>query len=541
VILGRRHGRAAHATAAILLASLFTGCTAGPNYQPPQENVPASFDASLSTASTTAATQPAPLATDARVDLRLWWKSLNDQELDALVDRAVAANFDLRIAVARLQQAREVEYVTGGGIWPGIGGTEGVSIVGAAARSSGNESIRGRISGPVYSGIDTAGLKEITHIVGFDSGWELDLFGRYTRLIEASRADAQAAYELRNDVLIAVVADVVRSYIDVRSLQLRLEIARENAASQRRTAELVRVRFQRGLTNELDAVLAERQLSTTLARIAPLQSAIGAAQRRVAVLCGGFPEELRVPLDKPMPLPATPPSVGPGMPVELLRRRPDIRAAERRLAAATARIGVATADLYPRISITAGAGLQGQGLGRTPVENSLIWSIGPTFYWPLLDFGQVDALVKLQEYQTQQAYWIFQKTVVTAVQEVDNSLSDYAAQQDSLAQLSIAAEASRKAVHIATQRYQDGLTDFLNVLDAERQLFDLEDQYAASQQTVIYDFVSLYKALGGGWEGYEAPPPAVKPLPAVLAMTANAVGARKSAQPSTPSTPSSQR
>jgi NodT family efflux transporter outer membrane factor (OMF) lipoprotein len=518
-------------TVVLLLATLLAGCTVGPNYKSPHEGVPISFDGSLSTASTAAATQPSALATDARVDLRLWWKSLNDPELDSVVDRAVAANFDLRIAVARLQQAREIEYVTGGGALPGVGGTDGISMVGAAGRSSGNEAVRGRISGPVYSGINTTGLQEITHVVGFDSGWELDLFGRYTRLIEAAHADSQAAFELRNDVMIAVMADVIRSYIDVRSLQLRLEIARENAASQKRTAELVRVRFQRGLTNELDAVLAERQLSTTLARIAPLQAAIGAAQRRVAVLCGGFPEDLRVELDKPVPLPATPPSVGPGMPVELLRRRPDIRAAERRLAAATARIGIATANLYPRVSITAGAGFQGQGLGRTPVENSLVWSIGPTFYWPFLDFGQVDALVKLQDYQAEQAYWTFQKTVVTAVQEVDNSLSNYAAQQDSLTQLSSAVESSRKAVHIATQRYQDGLTDFLNVLDAERQLFDLEDQYAASQQSLIYEFISLYKALGGGWEGYEAPPPAIKPWPALIAMTANAIGARKSSVP----------
>ena len=209
------------------------------------------------------------------------------------MDRAVAANFDLSIAVARLQQAREAEYFTGGGVLPGIGGTEGVSIVGAAGRSSGNESIRGRISGPVYSGISTTGLQEITHIVGFDAGWELDLFGRYTRLTQAARADVQAAAEFRNGVLISVVADVVRSYIDVRSLQLRLEIARENAESQSRTAGLVRVRFQRGLTNELDAVLAERQLGhNAVADRAAAGGGGGGRERRVAVLCGRFPGEM---------------------------------------------------------------------------------------------------------------------------------------------------------------------------------------------------------------------------------------------------------
>src|SRR6185437_5075090 len=163
-------------------------------------------------------------------------KSLNDPELNSLVERAVKANFDLRISVAHLQQAREAEYISGGGALPGIGGTDGVSIVGAAGRSSGNQAVRGRVSGPVYSGIDTTGLQEITHVFGFDAGWELDLFGRYTRLIEAVRADSQAAEEFHKDVLISVVAEVVRSYIDVRSLQLRLEIVRENADSQQRTA-----------------------------------------------------------------------------------------------------------------------------------------------------------------------------------------------------------------------------------------------------------------------------------------------------------------
>lgn len=518
-------------------AALITGCAVGPNYRPPQSRMPVSFDGSVSTSSTSAATQPAAPASIGPVDLTTWWKSMNDPELNALVDRAVSANFDLRIALTRLQQAREVEYITGGGALPGIGQSNGVSIVGAAGRSSGNESIRGRIGGPVYSGISTTGLKEITQIMGFDAGWEFDLFGRYTRLIEAAHADSQTAAELHNDVLITVAADVVRSYIDVRSWQQRLEIARENAAAQQRTADLVAERFRRGLTNELDSVLAQRQLLRTLAQIAPLEAAVITAERRLAVLCGQFPSELRVELEKAAPLPAMPPGVGPGMPVDLLRRRPDIRAAERHLAAATARIGVATSNLFPRVAITAGAGFEGQGLGVTPVKNSLIWSVGPTFYWPFLDFGQIDASIKLQDYNTQQAYLMWQKSVVTAVEEVDNSLSNYAALQESLTHLSLAVEASRKAVRLATERYQDGLTDFLNVLDAQRQLYDLEDQYAASQQTMVYDFISLYKALGGGWEGFEAPPPAAKPLPAILAAGDETIGKSAAADPTTGAQP----
>jgi NodT family efflux transporter outer membrane factor (OMF) lipoprotein len=507
----------------LLVASLVCGCTVGPNYHSPQSPIPDSFDGAGYQASTVASTQPAQSLAATPVEVAVWWKSLNDPRLDALVNRAVAANYDIRSAVARLQEARQFEYAVSGGALEGLGRTGGIDVSAGAGRGSGTDSVRGRVAPPVYAGT-SGGFTEITHVAGFDAGWEIDLFGKYTRMIEAARADAQAAAELRNDVLISVVSDVVRSYIDVRSLQLRLEIARENAASQTRTANLVRIRFQRGLTNELDVALADRQLSRTLSEIAPLQAAVAAAERRVAVLLGLYPEALRAELEQPTALPATPPLVGPGMPVALLRRRPDIRQAERQLAAATARVGVATANLFPSIALTAGAGVQGQGLGRTPVENSLAWSVGPTLYWPFLDFGQLDAYVKVADYRAQEACFNYRKLVITAVQDVNNSLTNYAAQQDSLRQLNNAVEASRKAVHLASRRYEDGLTDFLNVLDAQRQLYVLEDQYAVSQQHLIYQFIALYKSLGGGWEGYEAPPVAPRPQPAILAIGAETIG-----------------
>lgn len=508
---------------------MLIGCAVGPKYHPPafqrQGSFPASFNGDRSVPSTAATTQPSAAPNATPVDLSVWWRSLNDAELNSLVNRTVAANYDLRMAVTRLQQAREVEYAVGGGVVPGLGGAEsGVDFAAGAGRGSGTNSIRSRVGGPLYAGTNTQGLKEITHVFGFDAGWEFDLFGRYTHMIEAAQADAQAAYEFRNDVLISVVADVVRAYIDVRSLQLRLEIARENAAAEQRTLQLVTGRFKHGLTNDLDVVLSERQLSSTLSRIAPLEAAVAAAERRVAVLTGQYPEALRTELETAHPLPATPPRVGPGMPVGLLRRRPDIRQAERMLAGATARVGVATANLFPTVSITGGIGFQGQGLGRTPVTNSMIWSVGPSLYWPFLDFGQLDAMVKVADYQTQQMYWNYQKTVVSAVQEVDNALTNYAAQQENLAQLGAAVASSRKAVKLATGRYENGLTDFLNVLDAQRQLFDLEDQLAVSQQSVVYEFVAVYKSLGGGWEGYEAPPPAAVPVPAILAAAKETLG-----------------
>jgi outer membrane protein TolC len=262
-------------------------------------------------------------------------------------------------------------------------------------------------------------------------------------------------------------------------------------------------------------------VSVTLSLIAPLEAQLQSAKRRVAVLVGLFPDQLEKELSASASLPATPPSVAAGMPVQLLRRRPDIRRAERQLAGSTARIGVATADLFPRLAITAGAGIQGQGLGRTPEKDRYIYSVGPTFYWPFLDFGRLDSVVQMQDFETREALLNYQRTVITAVQEVDDSMDNYAADQDSLAQLGQAVIASEQAERLASLLYRNGASDFLNVLDAERQLFALRDRYAVAEQGVIVDFISLYKALGGGWEGYEVPPPPPPPKPALFAAFEN--------------------
>jgi NodT family efflux transporter outer membrane factor (OMF) lipoprotein len=477
-------------------------------------NMPSEFDVASAIEPTT---QPGLGATTRPLDLTRWWQALGDPQLDSLVTRAVNSNLDLRIAGARLQEARSIEFATTGGVFAGAGYLPGADISAGAGRGSGSNSTRGRVGAPLNSATNTKGLQEITQVIGLDAGWELDLFGHYSHLVEASQADVQAVAEARNDILITVLADVVRGYAELRSDQYRLDVARQNLAGQQRTLDLVRVRVDRQLSNELDLALAQRQLSTTLSRIAPLESALASAKRRISVLLGKFPEELKKELDQPQLLPTTPPQVTAGMPVELLRRRPDIRRFERELAASTARIGVATADLFPRVSVTAGAGIQGQGLGRSPEKDRYIYSAGPALYWPFLDFGRLDAVVQAQDFHTQQLLLTYQRGVITAVQEVDDSLNRYAADQDSLRQLGQAVISSKRAVALAQQRYDIGLTDFLNVLDAERQLFDLEDQYAISQANVVRDFVAVYKALGGGWEGYESPAPPPPPRPAILA------------------------
>jgi NodT family efflux transporter outer membrane factor (OMF) lipoprotein len=510
------------AVASLLL--LTGGCMVGPNYHAPRTQVPPGFDSEWVPGSTAAATQPSAKPTSRPIDIAHWWQSLDDPELNALVDRAIAGNFDLKRAVSRLQQARALDYAAGGGTVPGIGAVPSINMSAGAGRGSGTNTARGRVDAPLHAGTNTNGLQEITHVAGFDAAWELDLFGRYSRELEAVRADTQAAYEARNEVLISVVADVVRTYTDLRARQLRLEIARENEMAQSDITRRVRLKFQRQIGRELDVALAETQLATATAEIEPLEASIGQAERQLAVLLGLYPEQLRAELERPTPLPSTPPRVSAGMPIQLLRRRPDIRRSERELAAATARIGVATADLFPRVAITGGAGFQGQGLGRTPVQNSMVWSIGPTFYWPFLDFGTLDALVQVQDYRTRELFLGYQQTVVTAVREVDDALSNYAAQQSQLSDLANAVEASQRAARLAQQGWNIGLVDFLYVLDAQRQLYALEDRYAIAQASLVQQFVLLYKALGGGWEGYEAAPPPKPPLPALFAAGARTIG-----------------
>jgi NodT family efflux transporter outer membrane factor (OMF) lipoprotein len=326
----------------------------------------------------------------------------------------------------------------------------------------------------------------------------------------------QAAAWTRNAVLISVVADVDRSYVDMRGLQMRLAITRQDVVSAKQFRDLVQARYDRGLTNELDVTLANRELARQQADVAPLTAQVHAVQYSIAVLLGQYPERLYAELAQPGLIPTLPQEVEPGLPLELLKRRPDIQAAERQLAAATARIGVATADLFPRVAITAGVGTQSTRIGNVP--GSHVWSVGPSVYWPLLDFGSLDALVSVADLQTHEELVSYQRTVFDAVRDCDTAIGNFSAEEERLKNLDVAMLASERAVSLASQRYDRGLTDFLNVVDAERQQYDLEIEYAATQQSAADAFVSLYRALGGGWEQYQDVPGIHRPLPAIMAI-----------------------
>lgn len=484
----------------VLAAAVMSACTVGPNYRPPEVAAPAAFAA--------AATQPA-----AKVDPARWWESINDPQLTALVRRVAADNLSVKAAFARLEQARAIEFVVSGGTLPYLAAS------GSAARGSGTNSTRGRVGPALNAGTNTAGLKEITHVVGFDAGWEIDLFGRFRRQLEAAAADTQAAAEARHGVLITVIADTVRAYIELRAYQGRVSLAQENITRAARTLELVQERFRRGLTNELDVTLARRQFAALQAALAPLQAQVLQAQRRIAVLVGESPAALQAQLTPPGPIPALPEKILAGLPLDTIRRRPDLRQLERQLAAETARIGVATADLFPRVAITAGLGLQGQGLGRAPVVNDLLWSAGPTAIVPLLDFGRIESLIELENLRAKELLYAYRQTVLSALEQVDDALSNYAAQRRRAGHLAEAVDASRRAFDLATGRYDRGLVDFLNVLDAQRQMYELQDQYTLAQEAASVEYVALFKALGGGWENFTQEPNVRQPLPAVFAAT----------------------
>jgi NodT family efflux transporter outer membrane factor (OMF) lipoprotein len=494
--------------AAVLLGCWLAGCTVGPDYHTPVTAMPAGFVApemALSGAAAAPTKSPPP-------DLTKWWESFDDPKLNSLIERAVASSLDIEIALTRLQEARTAEAVVLGQALPEV------ELSGGGGFGTGSDLTRGRASPVLRSAANGAGLKKVTQIVGFDAGWEIDLFGLYRREMEAAGYDTEAAAAARNAVLVAVVADVVRAYIDLRGLQTQLAVVRQNIDTARRTLDVVQTRFNRGLTNEFDVTLARRQLATLEAQVAPLVAQTKAAQYAIAVLIGEFPEALATELAQPAPIPQLPGQIERGLPLDLLRRRPDIRQAERRLAGATARIGVATANLFPRLTLTGAVGYQGQGLGVSPSVDKFIWSAGPAAYWSLLDFGTLDALVDLADLQTHELLLNYKRTILNAVQDVDSAIANYAAQQDRLRSLGDALTASQRAVDLATQRYDRGLTDFLNVLDAERQEYDLEQQYAVAQQIAADNLVALYKGLGGGWEGYQSIPPIHAPQPAILAM-----------------------
>lgn len=413
--------------------------------------------------------------------LARWWSTLNDGLLSNLERQAIQSNLDVKQALARLREARARRGISGAALYPTL------DLSAAATRSQSSES----------SG---SGDTRESFNAGFDAGWELDLFGGVRRSIEAAEADLHAGMASLYDALVSLTAEVGLNYVEARTYQTRLDVAEANLSAQEETFTLIRDRYSVGLSNELDLQQARYNLESTRSRIPDLRTGLEAALNRLAVLTAQHPGQLHEILSSPGPIPTIPANIAVGIPAETLRRRPDIRKAERELAAQTARIGVATAALYPKLRLSGSIGLESTDAGELLKWSSRSWSYGPRISWNIFDAGSIRNTIRVQEALQEQTLLSYEATVLGALEEAENALVAYAQEQVRRDHLLEAVDAARMAARLSRDQYTAGVIDFSNVLEAQRALLSYQDQLAQSDSTLASNLIRLYKALGGGWE-----------------------------------------
>ncbi len=463
--------------------AFLAGCAVGPNYEPPNAHAPDRW-----------ATQLTAGESDAPAALESWWTSFKDPQLDTLMSTAVRSNLTLRVAEEHVREARAAREVVAGGRWPSV-----------SASTAYSKNRYGANSFPPLGLFPGIPLDYNLYTAGFDAAWELDLFGGVRRSVEASSAEVGAAEYAWRDVLVSVLAEVARNYIDARTYQERLDITRENIAAQQAIVELTRSRYQSGLTSDLDVEQATALLTATQAQLPALESGFAQSVHHLSVLLGEDPGAMLETMSRAEPIPLTPPVVPVGLPSDLLRRRPDVERAERELAASTAEIGVAEADLFPKFSLTGALGITSTSTSNLFEYASRYWSAGPTLQWNLLQGGSLRANVRVQRARAEQAFDTYRQTVLVALEDTENALVAYGKEQTRRQSLAQSAQSSEAAFHLSSELYRSGLVDFLNVLDAERTLYTAQDALAGSTESVSLDLVQLYKALGGGWQHDPAP------------------------------------
>lgn len=469
---------AVHALRVALLATALAGCAAvGPDYRAPQPEAPAQWSAAADTR-----------ALD-RAALAEWWRQFRDPLLDGLVADALAANRDLATARAQLREARARRRLAGAQLGPTL------DAAASASRSASSERAGTGATRELYS-------------AGFDARWELDLFGGLRRGVEAAEADLGASAESLRDVRVALAAEVVRNYVELRTAERRLAVTEASVAAREESYALTQWRLQAGLVSELDVAQARTELESARAALPALRTAIVEARNRLAVLVGRAPGERPARLAATAAVPLASGAAAAGIPADVLRMRPDVRAAERRLAAQTARLGEAEAARYPSVQLSGSIGLEAltfSGLGRRGADtHTLLGSVTA----PVFHAGRIAANIEIQDALLEQARRAYEAAVLTALEDVENALINVANADRRRAQLTLATEAARETLAIAEQRYATGLADFLSVLDSQRTLLGLEDQLAASRGELATAQIQLYKALGGGWSPESEPEPA---------------------------------
>jgi NodT family efflux transporter outer membrane factor (OMF) lipoprotein len=457
----------------IAVLGLAAGCAVGPDYERPKSETPAAWGEKADTAT---------------ADLSRWWTVFNDDALNTLIERAATSNHDLRIAVGRVNEARAQLGVVMGALYPEV--------------NAGASHDHSRIS-PNAQPFRVTEIYQSHYSAGFDASWEIDLFGGVQRGYEAATADYESWIENRRGVMVVLMGDVARSYVDLRGYQLLVSILRQNIESARETVEITKARLAAGVATSLDVSRAEALRATAEAALPNVEAALKQSIHRLSVLVGTAPETLSAELLAPRPIPSAPPRVIVGLPSELLLRRPDVRQAERRLAVATAAVGVATAELYPKISLTGAFGLDSLGSADFLKWESRAWSLGPSIRWPIFSGGRIRAQIAVQDAQQEQALASYEKSVLVALEDVENTLVAYLRSGDRRRHLEEAVDENRKAVALADDLYKKGLTSFIDVLDAQRALYATQTELGRSVAEVTLNLVALYKALGGGWESRE--------------------------------------
>lgn len=489
---------------------LLAGCAVGPDYVKPEVQSPDQWHQELTKG-----------LAGGEADLRTWWTVLEDPTLEFLIDKASAGNLTLKESIARIREARARRGIASGELWP--------SVAGAGSYQRARPSENGLSPPPPESSLPERAASQLIstgassvapglggllppithhtipdqtnlHSAGFDASWEIDVFGGIRRNVESADASLQATVEDYRDVLVSLYAEVALNYVEVRALQTRLAYARSNVEAQRKTLQLTNDRFKAGIAPELDVAQAESNLANTESEIPSLEIALTQTINRLGVLMGEQPNALQALLSDSAAIPVPPTKTVIGLPTDLLRQRPDVRRAERELAAATAQIGVATADLYPRFSLSGTFALEGTQVKDLGKMDSRSWSFGPSFRWNIFDGIRNIYRIHAAEAVTEQALTRYEQAVLLALEDVENAMVSYKKEQVRRDALLRAVDATARSVELVQTLYETGLTDFQNVLDSQRSLFQQQDRLAASEGLVTANLISLYKALGGGWD-----------------------------------------
>jgi len=458
----------------VALTAALGACAVGPDYLPPTTNTDLNF-----------ANAGHPEFSAQGVDTA-WWRLFEDPGLNELVEQTVSNNRSLKAAHANLREARALYLEAGLNLAPTV-------------TAHGNFTDQKR-SAAALNNLSFAPRELRIYSAGFDAFWELDLFGRVRRNVEASGDETDAQEASLRDLNVSLIAEVARNYFELRGLQNQLAVAKKNIENQIQTLEITQVRLDNGRGTELDIARASAQLDATRATMPLLDGAIHQAMHRLSILTGQLPNALTEKLSKPAPLPVMNKAIHIGAPAQLLRRRPDIRIAERTLAAATARIGVATADLFPRVTFVGTVSLEASSFSVIGAARSDAYSLGPKISWAALDLGRVYARIKAADARAEANLAEYEQTVLNALEETENALVSYNRERNRRELLHTAAQASQRAHELAHLRFQEGVSDFLTVLDVELRLLQDQTRLAQSETATATALVALYKALGGGWE-----------------------------------------